>query len=185
VTAVFDANVLLLLLDPLLPPPKDPATGSLVTDANQRITYLVNELQRQHRKIVIPTPALSEVLVRAGAAGDDYLTRLSRAAAFKIEPFDVRCAVEVAAMTAAAIAAGDKKSGSAEPWAKVKYDRQIVATARVVQASIIYTDDGGIRTFAGLIGMSTSGIAGLPLPPQDAQLVLPWNAPQDEAHPNA
>lgn len=183
-TVAFDANVLLLLLDPALPPPKDPTAGAPVVDANQRITYLVNELQRQHRKIIIPTPALSEVLVRAGKASDDYLTRLSRAAAFKIEPFDIRCAVEVAAMTAAAIAAGDKKSGSSDPWAKIKYDRQIVATARIAQASIIYTDDGGIRTFAGLIGMPTLGISGLPLPPQDAQLALPWSAPQDEAYPD-
>jgi hypothetical protein len=174
-SVVFDANMLLLLLDPALPPPRDPRTGGLTVDSNKRITHLVNEIHRRRQKIIIPTPALCEVLVRVGSATNDYLGKLSRTAAFRIEPFDLRCAVEVAAMTASALAVGDKKSGSLAPWAKIKYDRQIVATARVAQATSIYTDDAEIQAFAALIGIPTCGVADLPLPPEDAQLPLPWD----------
>ena len=41
-------------------------------------------------------------------------------------------------MTRTAISRGDKKSGSRDTWAKVKYDRQIVAIARVLQAPWYY-----------------------------------------------
>jgi predicted nucleic acid-binding protein len=182
-TVLFDANALLLLLDPKLPPPLDPVTRAPVSDVGRRINHLVNEIQREHRKIIIPTPVLSEVLVRAGAAGSEYLSRLSRAAAFRIEAFDQRCAIEVAAMTAEAIAKGDKKSGLAAPWTKVKYDRQIIGMARTHDVSMIYTDDGDMRTFATLVGISTTGMAQIPLPPEDAQLSLPWSVATDEAHP--
>ena len=40
------------------------------------------------------------------------------------------------------MAEGNKKDGSGEPWAKIKYDRQIVAIAKVIGASAIYSDDG-------------------------------------------
>jgi hypothetical protein len=48
----------------------------------------------------------------------------------------------------------------------------------------IYTDDLGIQTFAKVLNIPTVGVAALPLPPQDAQLPLPWNPPdEDEAPP--
>jgi hypothetical protein len=85
-----------------------------------RITYLVSELEKRKEKIIVPTPALSELLVRAGEAGPDYLDILNRHAAFKIVDFDQRAAVEVAAATREALAAGDKRGGSHSPWAKIK-----------------------------------------------------------------
>lgn len=182
-TVLLDANMLLLLLDSKLTGPKD-ANGQPVPQVNERMNYLVSELQRQREKIIIPTPALAEVLVRAAAAGGDYLTRLSRSSAFKIEPFDVRAAVEVASMTAEDIARGDKTGGNRAVWQKVKYDRQIVAIARIHQCSTIYTDDLGIRTFAKALNIPTVGVADLQLPSQDAQLMLPWNPTDDDEPPS-
>jgi len=135
---VFDATTLLYLLDPEAKAPTDPKTGEPVSRVKDRITFLVSDLEKRKEKIVVPTPALSELLVRAGEAGPGYLDILSRQAAFKIVDFDQRAAVEVAAATREALAAGDKRAGSESAWAKVKFDRQIIAIARVEGASAIF-----------------------------------------------
>lgn len=70
---VFDATTLLFVLDPEAKVPTDPKTGEAVTSVNERIVLLVNELERRKEKIIVPTPALSELLVRAGTAGPEYL----------------------------------------------------------------------------------------------------------------
>ena len=46
-------------------------------------------------------------------------------------PFGTRAAVEAAAAHREAMLAGDKREGSSASWAKVKFDRQIVAIAKV------------------------------------------------------
>ena len=68
---------------------------------------------------MIPTPVLSELLVRASAEETQrILEEINRLAVFRIEPFETRAAIEVAVMTRSALAARDKKGGSNEPWAK-------------------------------------------------------------------
>ena len=109
--ALFDANTLMLLLDPTLKPPIDKATGKTVTEVLKRIKHLVGTLQESRQKIVIPTPALAEVLTHAERAGTDYFTKIYRSSAFKIEAFGIRAAIELARMTASAIKKGDKKEG--------------------------------------------------------------------------
>ena len=166
---VFDATTLLLLLSPSVPPPRDPATHTSVEHARERIDQLVKELEQNRTKIIIPTPALSEILVRAGSAGPAYLDRLNASAAFRIVSFDQRAAVELAAMTREAITAGDKRGGTQGTWAKVKYDRQIVAIAKVEGADRIYSDDEDVRRLAMPAGIAVIRIADLPLPPEMAQ----------------
>jgi hypothetical protein len=70
---VFDATTLLYLFDPEAKAPTDPETGSPVTRVKERIEFLVSELEKRREKIIVPTPALSELLVRAGDAGPEYL----------------------------------------------------------------------------------------------------------------
>lgn len=67
-------------------------------------------------------------------------------------------------MTREAAEAGDKKSGSEQPWQKVKFDRQIIAIARVVGASKIYSDDENLAKFAKRIGIEVISIWDLPIP---------------------
>jgi hypothetical protein len=136
---VFDATTLLLLLSPAVPAPVDPATGMPVEHAKERLDHLVKELEQSRTRIIVPTPALSEILVKAGAAGPAYLERLNSSAAFRIAPFDQRAAVEVAAMTRDALATGNKRGGVQGTWAKIKYDRQIVAIAKVEGVRILST----------------------------------------------
>jgi hypothetical protein len=170
---VFDATTLLCLLDPEAKAPTDPETGKPVAHVKERIEFLVRELESDKEKIIVPTPALSELLVRAGDAGPEYLDILGKAATFKIVDFDQRAAVEVAATTREAIDTGSKKGGSESSWAKIKFDRQILAIAKVEGASTIYSDDGDIVRFSKNAGIRVVRLCDLPLPPEDAQGSLP------------
>jgi hypothetical protein len=87
-------------------------------------------------------------------------------------------------MTRTALDAGKGKRGaSSATWAKVKYDRQIVAIAKVCGATAIYSDDGDIEALATAAKITVVPLADLRLPPADAQLNLelmrPTEAPDD------
>lgn len=166
---VFDASILVLLLDPDARPPTDPETGEPVTRCKERLEQLIASFERERTKVIIPTPVLSEALVRAGDAGPAYLDVLNNSARFKIVPFDTRAAIELAQLTREALDSGNKKSAAGEPWSKVKFDRQIVAIARTESAEIIYSNDDGIRRFARRLGIDVIGINQLALPPEDPQ----------------
>ncbi len=170
--AAFDATFLVLLLDPDITPPNDPETGQPVTHAKERIEHLITTLEQSASKIVIPTPALSEFLVKADQASGEYLDIIRRRSVFQVAPFDTRCAVELAAMNAAILAGGDKFAGATDPWQKVKFDRQIVAIAKVTSEDTIYSDDPGVRKFAKANGLKAYGVHDLDLPPEDAQKKL-------------
>jgi predicted nucleic acid-binding protein len=174
---VLDASILLLLLDPDARPPVDPATAQPVARAKDRIDHLIAMLDGQREKIVIPTPVLSEVLVRAGDAGPAYLEELGRSARFRIAPFDIRAAVELADLTRNALDDGDKRGGSTAPWQKIKIDRQIIAIARTENVTTIFSDDDDVRRLAQPLGIQVVGTAELPLPPEDSQQRLDFDAP--------
>lgn len=165
-----DASTLTLLVNPDADPPLDPATGQPLTRASERLGKLVEEVERRRGTILIPTPALAEVLVKAGDAGPAILDKLNGSARFKIADFDQRAAVEVAAMTRDASRAGDKTAGVAEPWQKIKYDRQIIAIARVNGASAVYADDGGVAAFGEIIGLTVIRTWELPEPETEENL---------------
>lgn len=166
---VMDTGTLLLLLRPNVDAPLDRSTGKPVESVERRLNQLVKTLERAKTKIVIPTPALSELLVRAGTAGPALLQRITKQAVFRIVDFDTRAAVEVAMMTRSAIDSGDKRGGVPAPWTKVKYDRQIVAIAKVVRARAIYSDDEDIEKLGGVANINVISIAALPSPSEDAQ----------------
>lgn len=178
---VIDATTLLLLLRPGTPIPAD-ANGLPIDRAQERIEHLVSQLDKSRTKIIIPTPALAEALVRAGTQGSqELIEKLQKFAVFRIEPFDVRAAAEVAAMSRDALAKGNKRGKSDATWAKVKYDRQIVAIAKVNGATTIYSDDSDIRTLGQSVKISVVSVADLPLPPEKAQMELLEYAAEKQA----
>lgn len=166
---VIDATILLLMLRPGTPVPSGP-DGLAISQPRERIEYLVQQLDKAKTKIIIPTPALSEALVRAGAAAIvQMIEQIQKLAVFSIEPFDTRAAIEVAAMSREAIAKGRKRGTSDATWAKVKYDRQIVAIAKVNGATTIYSDDGDIEAIAKRAKINVVNLVQLPLPPEKRQ----------------
>jgi hypothetical protein len=67
-------------------------------------------------------------------------------------------------MTDATTSMTEKRAGIDAPWSKIKFDRQIVAIARVHRASQIYTDDAQLIAFAGLCDIPCVRVADLPIP---------------------
>ena len=171
---VFDATMMMLLIYPDSGVPLDYNTGLPVTSVSERIAYFIEKHEKTKAKIGIPTPALSEILVRAGAAAVQIVEKIKEFSVFEILPFDELSAIEVALMTRNAIESGAKKSGSDAIWSKVKYDRQIIATARVRQATAIYSDDKNLRNTAASIGMTVISLCELPVPPEKLQGELPF-----------
>lgn len=174
---VFDAAHLLLLLNPATGKPLD-SEGKPVERVEERIAHLIGHLERAKIKIVVPTPALAELLVNAGKPGPEIIEMFNKSAVFRIVPFDTLAAIEVAAMTRTAKAGGDKRGGLAGTWAKVKYDRQIVAIAKVAQATMIYSDDDDIRRLAEGANIPITRVAELPLPPDKKEAEQPEASPQ-------
>lgn len=175
-----DATTLALLMNPDARPPHDPSTGQPVARAKERVEHLVAELERNGETVLIPTPALAEVLVKAGDQGPALIDRVARSSRFRIGGFDLKSAVEHAAMTQEAIASGSKFGGSQEPWQKVKFDRQIIAIARSNGAKAIYSDDGNVATFAAAIGLRVIRTWELPLPPEPEPDLLSGLDPDHE-----
>jgi len=163
---VFDASFLVLLLDPTV-------QGKTV---DSRIQHLMKMLESAKAQIIVPTPALSEVLIGAGDAAPQYLEIINKSSRFKIAPFGERAAVEAAASHREAITAGNKKEGSAS-WSKVKFDRQIVAIAKVERAERIYSNDSDIVRFGARDGIEVITLEQLPLSPEDRQGELDLDPP--------
>lgn len=174
---LFDATILLPLLNPNVPAPTDPKTGQPITHLQQRIQALIKQLEREKTWIVIPTPALAEILVRADKAAEEYFEIINGSAYFRLVSFDERAALEVAAMTREARDAEDKRDGSDDTWAKIKFDRQIVAIAKIARVRKIYSDDNHVRALAAKLGIEVVTLAELPLPSEELQPALPLASP--------
>lgn len=176
---VFDATMLMLLIRPDAGRPVDSSTGKPIDRISERIAHFVEQCDKSKTRIGIPTPALSEVLVRSGSAAVKIIEKIKEFSVFEILPFDELSAIELAIMTKNAIDSGDKKSGSTEIWNKVKFDRQIMAIARVRQATCLYTDDVRLRNLASTLGVRAIGIADMDLPPRTAQRQFELEPPQE------
>ena len=167
---VFDSAVLLLFVDP--------NAKSDIDQAAKRIEYLIETLSADRERIIIPTPVLSEILVHVGAALQGYLDALNGSAAFRIAPFDQKAAVECALAIKDALDRGGWRVDASDPGAtrgKVKFDRQIVAIAKVEGAHTIYTDDDDVIGYAGQAGLKARRTAELDLPPEDPQHSLDFD----------
>lgn len=167
-TAAFDASVLLYVVSKNAPAPRDPKTGVPVDMCAERLQHLLKELERQGERIVIPTPALAEVLVGAEpAAAAEYLAVLDKSRHFSIADFDQLAAVEFAEMQR--LRKADPRVPRAAVRAKAKFDDQIVAISKVRRAGVVYSDDPDVQKLAQYFGLRAVGIAALPLAPGDAQ----------------
>lgn len=176
----FDTSVLVYFFDEQANAPIDAATGASVADCKERLDFLIATLQRDKAKIIIPTPALGELLVRGREAAPEWLAILHKSRHFRIAGFDERAAVEFAATQAERVASGQKNEGATR--AKAKFDDQIVAIAAIEGATVIYSDDPHIKKLAGG-RFEVIGVADLPLPPQAAQFSLQLDQQEEPAAP--
>lgn len=154
---VFDTSFLVPLLDPAI-------KGS--GEVRPKLKHLIDTLDRQRDVVIIPTPALSEVLIGAGDTASRYLDILSKTPRFRIAPFGTRAAVEAAERHRRAIHASDKKEGM-ESWSKLKFDRQIIAIAKVEGAERMYSNDGDVYRLGQADGLVVVRLEDLPDPPAE------------------
>jgi len=177
---ILDATTLLLLIDPKARPPLDPSTRKPLERCKDRLEYLRDSLSEAGTRVVIPTPVLSEVLVGAGTARSQYLTEITTSHAFLVAPFDVKAAVELSFLLDGGAKPAKRKLTRQETWAKVKFDRQIIAIARANRIKDIYTDDGNLTSVATANDVAVHHTWELPLPPQKQQQELNLPVPGDK-----
>ena len=154
---VFDATVLIDLLNP-----------KLEGERRDKIDHLVATLQKRRSKIIIPTPALTELMVHAGKARDAYHQSLSASAAFQIAPFDSRAAMECALLLKEAWTTAEQKKVTRT---KFKFDWQIVSIAASRNAETIYSDDKDIARYGQRVGIKVV---------KTDELILPESAKQQK-----
>jgi predicted nucleic acid-binding protein len=164
--AAFDASVLIFLFEKEASGPMDPATGRPLDHCYDRVNHLVATLTQDRAKIIIPTPSLAEILVKAGSAAPEWLRFINESRYIRVVPFDVRAAVEFAAIQRDRTQSGAKRT---EPRAKAKFDDQIISIALVEGADVIYSYDEGLAK-AAAPQMTVISILDLPLPPTNPQL---------------
>jgi predicted nucleic acid-binding protein len=172
----LDTSVLLYLVYPNAPAPIDPATGARVEHCEQRIEGFLEEMDARETQIIIPTPVLSELLIRAHDRQSEILAVLTGKKAVVVQAFDLQAAVENAALRR------DKKltrAFAAQTKNEVRFDLQIMAIAKVCQADFLYTDDGNLVKRCRQAGMAVRGIADIPVPDSKRQIGMPLE-PQDE-----
>jgi predicted nucleic acid-binding protein len=144
-----------------------------VAFAKERVEALVKELEKTGARIIVGTPALSEITVRAGVkAAQEWIALMDKSAHFSIVPFDIKSAIQVAIMTGHSIKGEGGKAATSDTYAKMKYDRQIVAIAHTEGATVFYTDDGRQGNMATPLGMVVRGIADCPVPDGVAQMSM-------------
>ncbi|MEI7669324.1 MAG: PIN domain-containing protein [Pseudomonadota bacterium] len=168
---LFDTTMLLLLMRPDIKAPIDKETGEPVEYAKERISALVEQLEKSCAKIIIPTPVLSELLVKADKERESIVSTIQKNSVFRIIPFDTLAAIEVAEIASNAIkTTGNKRGNETGEWAKIKYDRQIIGIAKVNRATAIYTDDDNLINCANSNNIKTIRLKDISLPDEFNQL---------------
>ena len=118
---------------------------------------------------------------------ESIVKEIEKSSVFRIAPFDNLAAIEVSLMTRKAMGNG-KKRGAANTdctWAKVKYDRQIIAIAKVHGATTIYSDDSDIHAHAEVEGLKVVRLVDIPIPQKkmkDMQEPLAFEKQKNEEH---
>lgn len=164
-TAAIDTSLLLYILNEETSAPIDPSTGKPVERCAERVNLLIAELAKKREKLIVPTPVLAEVLVRAGSAAPAYLRILETNRAIRLVDFNALAAVEASVMIAEVFGSADKPVGG-DARVKMKFDIMIAAIAKVNGATTVYSDDPGIAKLGKRHGFDVIGIAQLPPPPE-------------------
>lgn len=162
-TVGFDNTMLSILLNPDGKIPDDPNTGAPVIEAKARAEAVVHVVQKQRRRIILPAPALAELLTAIGPDAQQYVNVVSRSRVFEVGNFDARCAAELALLNRDTFKAHDDRE-KLEPYQKRKVDRQIIAICKAYGVTELYTDDRGLSSRARMCGITPISICEIAIP---------------------
>jgi hypothetical protein len=155
VKAGIDNSFLTLLLNPK-------ARGS-VPNAPAKVETLILDLSERGATIVIPTPVLTECLVKYGGTVQEGFEKLKKYSCFEIRPFDERAAIELAIALRGENKADAKAARKNATASKVQFDKQIVSIAKVQEVTVMYSDDDDLCAFAISLGMQARRLVDLPV----------------------
>jgi predicted nucleic acid-binding protein len=164
VIVLFDAGFLHILFDDKARIPHDKSGNPVVDRAQERIDFLVQTMSQRRDKIIVPTPALAEFMLLAVDRWNEYLTIIRRKTVFEIVGFNDPEAVELVEHWKKHGDSKRLKQDKPETWAKLKYDRQILAIAVTHRVECIYSTDGDLKRFAVQIKRDCLNLSDLPLP---------------------
>ncbi len=178
---LLDANYLIAWHQPEnIDIPDDPATGIPIAKFKERVEFLIHCLEESNERIVIPTPALTEFLVGAGAAGAPIVAAMSKNKNFRLAEYGRRAAIEAAEIIRHEIYVVGKAQQRPDTWQKAKFDLQIVAIGKIEQVSKVYTNDQGLANRCGRHTLTPILFYELPLPPDDMPPLLKYAKDQSE-----
>ena len=164
---VFDTSVLVDLFN-----------FNLRGERRERLDLLVETLKKKRELVMVPTPAYTEFLVKAGNARNSYCEQIEASQIFRIDPFSKRAAVECAQLLEQAFKLKDRRNVTKT---KFKFDWMIIATAKAHGASCVYHLDSDIERYATTAGIAAIHVDGLPLPKGTMQLF--GEPPKSDASP--
>jgi predicted nucleic acid-binding protein len=162
---VVDTATLLFILQPDASAPLGD-DGQPIPKCRERVELLLRNLSEAGVRVVVPTPVLAELLVSVGPGKVQLLGEINQSAAFSVVAFDQIAAVECACLNDPTLG---KRLGPKDTKAKVKFDRQILAIAKVAGAHTLYTDDKTLIARATANGLKTVRMQDLSLPPEPPQ----------------
>lgn len=165
---VLDSSILISAFDPSAAPAPD-LEGKAVSYAVERIQYFVDSSAHHDRQILLPTPVIAELLSASNVEEDALTEALIGNSAFLIAGYDQRAAIINAQMNKNATASGNLKAGSEQPRQIVKFDRQILAIAKLHGASAVYCGDKNMAAHARHYGLSPLCAVDMELPPEIIQ----------------
>jgi len=114
------------------------------SNRTEPISNLVQTLSAENARIIIPTPALAQVLTSVPDKAPDWMQALNMYACFQVRPFDDKASFELTQLL------GENVAGLRDI---LRFDRQIVAIARVYGVSVLYADDEQVTQFAEACGL--------------------------------
>jgi predicted nucleic acid-binding protein len=108
------------------------------------ILNLIGKLSAENAKVIVPTPALAQVLTPSPERAQDWMEALNSNSCFQVRPFDDKASFELTKLL------GDSAANLRDI---LRFDRQIVAIAKVYGVSVLYADDEQVSRFAEECGI--------------------------------
>lgn len=160
-TAIFDTNIVVYLVQPDAPFSTDRVT--------ERVLHRVKELGEKNTRVVIPAPVLAELLSYVDADEGTVQAELRKIKKVEFGKFDEFSAVELARLERDLRRSGVSSSEFFGSRSKLKFDKLIVAIALCYEAPTLYSDDRNVVKIANRIGLNVVSSHQLPLPPEKLQ----------------
>lgn len=157
---VVDANVLMQILK--VGGRNDltcPRTGNIVDNPEGRAEALLDLMTSKADRILIPTPALSEILVRVEdhELHREYLSVINSMACFDLINFDAISAINCAQLVNNTEL--KQLKGVEDDKKKISFDRQIIAMTQAHGGDQLWTHDRKMLAKAEAVGIVVKSLA--------------------------